>query len=166
MQEKLKHSILLGSIGGDSHSVGLYILKHALILNGYNVLYIGIQNKINDFYEVSNTVDAVLISNMDGHAKYYLSSFPEYKQKNTNKKTKWYLGGNPCLGDSNNSEITFLEMGFDRVFTRFIDIDVVLETIKKDLSCTPKLSHNLPNKIDDKIDHVIVQKISVRKSWS
>jgi methylaspartate mutase epsilon subunit len=131
--EVKQHTVLLGGIGGDSHSVGLNILRQALTHNGFEVLFLGIQNQIDDFYHYAELVDAVLISNMDGHAFQYLSSFGEKYHALRTRKTLWYLGGNLVIGDNLGAEKRFLEMGFHRVFVKFVDIETVLKVLKKDL---------------------------------
>jgi len=139
------HRILLGGIGGDSHSVGLNILRQALTHNSFEVVFLGIQNKIDDFYQYADLVDAVLISNMDGHAFQYLTNFAEKYHAQRNRKTLWYLGGNLVIGDNLGAEKRFLEMGFHRVFVKFVDIGTVLEVLKKDLhnKGSPKTSPHI-----------------------
>lgn len=113
--------------------MGLNILRQALTHNGFEVLFLGIQNKIDDFYQYAEVVDAVLISNMDGHALQYLTDFAEKYHASRNHKTLWYLGGNLVIGDNLGAEKKFLEMGFHRVFVKFVDIETVLQVLKKDL---------------------------------
>lgn len=128
-----QYSILLGGIGGDSHSVGLAILKQALITQGYRVFFLGTQNKLDDFLDLAFLVDVVMISNMDGHAKSYLQEFPEKLGLNRPKDVKWYLGGNLTIGEAFGFEKLFLDMGFNRVFVKFTDVVTVLEYLERDL---------------------------------
>ena len=127
------HTILLGGIGGDSHSVGLTIIRYALQANGYQVLYLGIQNTIRDFFDQAPFVNAVMISCMDGHARQYLRDFPEFKKQYSAVNTKWYLGGNLAISEDGGDERYFINMGFDRAFLKFIDIKAILEILKVDL---------------------------------
>jgi len=127
------HSILLGGLGGDSHSVGLTILRQALTQNGFRVFYLGIQNRLEEFFEFSSIANAILISNMDGHAKQYLREFPRLIEKYKPFESLWYLGGNLTIGDSVGYERQFIEMGFHRVFVKFIDVVSVIDYLKKDL---------------------------------
>jgi len=69
------HTILLGGLGGDSHSVGLTILRQALSTNGYKVCYLGTQNCLQEFFELASLCNVVMISSMDGHSRYYLRGF-------------------------------------------------------------------------------------------
>src|SRR5215213_3157153 len=127
------HTILLGGIGGDSHSVGLSILRQALTLNKYKVRYLGTQNSLANFFQLAPMCDAVMISSMDGHTRYYLRDFPELMKQYQIRKPLWYLGGNLHIGDACGYEGYFREMGFDRVLVKFVDIRTVLETLARDL---------------------------------
>ena len=133
MQQVEGHGILLGGIGGDSHSVGLNILRQGLLLNGFRVMYMGIQNRIEDFFDFSSVANAVLISNMDGHARHYLRGFPELFRHRPNPAALWYIGGNLTIGDAIGHERQFLDMGFHRAFVKFADIETVLQVLKNDL---------------------------------
>src|SRR5215217_4184970 len=125
------HTILLGGIGGDSHSVGLTILRQSLATHGYQVRYLGTQNTLADFFRMAGMANLVMISSMDGHARYYLREFPSYKREFETNGTLWYLGGN--LGSNNGSEREYLEMGFNRVFLNFIELETVLNMLAQDL---------------------------------
>ena len=128
------HTILLGGIGGDSHSVGLTILRHSLSAHGYQVRYLGTQNTVSDFFQMAGMANLVMISSMDGHARYYLREFPSLKGEFKTNGTLWYLGGN--LGSNNGFERDYLEMGFNRVFLNFIELETVLNMLALDLNDT------------------------------
>ena len=128
------HTILLGGIGGDSHSVGLTILRQSLSAHGYKVRYLGTQNTVSDFFRMAGMANLVMISSMDGHARYYLREFPSFKREFKTNGTLWYLGGN--LGSGNGSERDYLEMGFNRVFLNFIDLETVVNMLARDLNGT------------------------------
>lgn len=125
--------ILLGGIGGDSHSVGLTILRQALQANGYRVCYLGTQNRPEDFFRLAAWCDVVMISSMDGHSRYYLRGFPELLKRCDGRRPLWYLGGNLHLRDGVGYERQYLEMGFHRVFVKFVDVSTVLEILERDL---------------------------------
>src|ERR1044071_4456595 len=125
------HTILLGGIGGDSHSVGLTILRQSLSAHGYQVRYLGTQNTVSDFFRIAGMANLVMISSMDGHARYYLRDFPALKREFKTNGTLWYLGGN--LGSNNGSERDYLDMGFNRVFLNFIELETVLNMLERDL---------------------------------
>src|SRR5688572_3671851 len=128
------HTILLGGIGGDSHSVGLTILRQSLSAHGYQVRYLGTQNTVSDFFRMAGMANLVMISSMDGHARYYLREFPSLRRELETNGTLWYLGGN--LGSNGGSERSYLEMGFDRVFLNFIELETVLNMLAQDLNDT------------------------------
>ena len=127
------HTVLLGGIGGDSHSVGLTILRQALSMNGYCVRYLGTQNRLEDFFRLAPLANVVMISCMDGHARYYLRGFPDLVKQYGMNGTRWYVGGNLHLGDTNGHERHFLEMGLHRAFVKFVDVNTVLEVLAKDM---------------------------------
>ena len=113
MKEKLGHTILLGGIGGDAHSVGLSILRQSLLMNDYRVHYMGTQNRLEDFIQVAGLANVVMISSMDGHSRYYLREFPKLLRERSFAQTLWYLGGNLHIGNGSGYEKYFLEMGFN-----------------------------------------------------
>lgn len=133
MQEAHGHSILLGGVGGDAHFVGLTILQQALLMNHYNVHSIGIQNHLEDFFRFAQQYNVVMISNMDGHAQHYLAEFPEFMKKYRLQNTLWYLGGNLHIGEALGYESLFREMGFHRVFIKFVDTQTVIQFLRQDL---------------------------------
>ena len=139
----MKPIVLLGGIGGDSHSVGLSILKNALLENDIEVLYLGIQNDIEEFFKFHEIVNAVLISNMDGHADIYLKTFYDLALKyKKDPDVKWYLGGNISVDKSILAEKKYLDMGFTRVFSTFVDIKQVLIILKSSLSNCKRLPNS------------------------
>lgn len=127
------HTILLGGVGGDAHSIGLTILRQALAARGYRVRYLGTQNRLEDFFQLAPLANAVMISSLDGHTRYYLRDFPELVRKYQPQGALWYLGGNLHIGDACGYEALFREMGFDRVFVNFVDVTTVLHTLEADL---------------------------------
>lgn len=133
------HTILLGGIGGDSHSVGLTILRQSLSAHGYQVRYLGTQNTLSDFFLLAGMANLVMISSMDGHARYYLREFPSFKREFKTNGTLWYLGGN--LGSNNGSERDYVEMGFNRVFLNFIELETVLNMLAQDLNGTEAIAN-------------------------
>jgi methylaspartate mutase epsilon subunit len=133
------HTILLGGIGGDSHSVGLTILRQSLSAQGYQVRYLGTQNKLSDFFQMAGLANLVMISSMDGHARYYLREFPRFRREFETNGTLWYLGGN--LGPNSGSERDYLEMGFNRVFLNFINLETVLTMLTRDLDGTEAIAN-------------------------
>lgn len=63
----------------------------------------------------------------------YLREFAELHHARGNARTPWYLGGNLTIGDGFGYDELFQRMGFRRVFPKFVDLGVVLETLDADL---------------------------------
>lgn len=133
------HTILLGGVGGDSHSVGLTILRQALLGSGYRVHFLGAQNPLEEVVQLAPLFNVVMISSMDGHTRHYLRDFPHLVRRYRAHGPLWYLGGNLTVGDALGFEQYFREMGFDRVFVKFTDLRQVLAILAGDLhTCAPK----------------------------
>lgn len=127
------HRILLGGLGGDSHSVGLHILHRALVGNGYRVEFLGTQNTLEDFTQRADGFDVVMISNMDGHAEHYLKDFRPPVSA-SGRRALWHLGGNLTIGDAEEGyQARFERQGFDRVYVKFVDLATVLDGLARDL---------------------------------
>lgn len=137
MSRRRGHAVVLGGLGGDAHSVGLTVLRRALVSEGYRVAYLGPQARLGEYFCLEPVVNAVLISSHDGHAGFYLRGFPELRRRHPRGMAKWYLGGNLVLGDGLGEESRFLDMGFDRVFVKFVDLSAVLAMLAADLHGTP-----------------------------
>jgi methylaspartate mutase epsilon subunit len=136
MRRRTGHGILLGGIGGDSHSVGLHILHQALTSNGYRVCFLGTQNRVEDLVRRAPEFDVVMISNMDGHAAQYLRDFRRPVPANLAKGRRgplWYLGGNLTIGEGEGFREHFERLGFDRVYPKFVDLTTVLAALEQDL---------------------------------
>lgn len=117
--------LAVGGLGADSHSVGLFVLVRGLIATGFDVLDLGIQNEFERFAAVADDCDAVLLSNMDGHARHYLRRIESLPGG-----CVWYLGGHPTL-DGDVTEL--VRLGFRRVYRGFVDLDVVVAVLREDL---------------------------------
>lgn len=130
------HTVLLGGIGGDAHSVGLTILRQSLLARGYRVHYLGTQNRLEDFFHCAPLANVVMISSMDGHGHYYLRGFADLMKQFKLSGQRWYLGGNLHIGTANGYAREFREMGFDQVFAEFVDIKTVLGILERDLAGT------------------------------
>src|SRR6185295_13010928 len=140
MDLRANHRILLGGIGGDSHSVGLHILHRALEGSGYDVTFLGIQNTIADFVRRAPEFNVVMVSNLDGHAQQYLQGFSVPPPNG--HPTLWYLGGNLTIGEGDGYREYFEGKGFDRVYAKFVDLSEILGALEQDLDgvepCTPE----------------------------
>ena len=129
------YRLLIGSLGDDSHSVGMSLLEIAFREAGFFVENIGILNVLDDFFSRAEHFDAIFISCMNGHSSLYLSDFP-IKLKQFNLKNNiprvWYLGGNLSVQDSSESVIRkYRKMGFDFVSPKPISIEIIMEKLYK-----------------------------------
>jgi methylaspartate mutase epsilon subunit len=127
--------LLIGSVGDDSHSVGMFLLEIAFREAGFFVKNIGIMNGLDDFFSRAENFDAIFISCMNGHADLYLKNFAsELKQfysKNREAKV-WQLGGNLSVQEGYESLIRrYRDMGFDFVAPKPISCDTIIERLLK-----------------------------------
>lgn len=129
--------VLLGGLGDDAHSVGIFLIKMALEEHGYQVTFLGIQNELDAFMEKALNHDIIFISSLNGHAELYLTDF-EHKisqLKETDHSGRiWYLGGNLSVSKSViEVEKQFILKGFTRVFPKPVDLDVIIDMLRADL---------------------------------
>ena len=101
-------------------------------MRGFTLVYIGTQNTIEDFWDYAPSVNAVLVSCMDGHARTYLRDFAALKMRNIEQHQPiWFLGGNPSVEKLVGGERQFLEMGFDHVYLGFVEVDAVMDALER-----------------------------------
>ena len=130
------YRLLIGSVGDDSHSVGMSLLEIAFREAGFFVNNIGIMNAADDFFSRAENFDAIFISCMNGHADLYLKNFPlelkRFNSKNSSPKI-WYLGGNLSVQEATESFVRrYLKMGFDFVSPKPISCDNLKKRLLKD----------------------------------
>lgn len=164
MSRRTGHRILLGGLGGDSHSVGLHILHRALAGNGYRVDFLGTQNTLEDFTRRAAEFDVVMVSNMDGHAPQYLKEFQPPAPPPGRPRPLWYLGGNLTIGEGEGCEDQFSRLGFDRVYVKFVDLATILATLAGDLRGRKPLArdpaaHRMPE------EQFLAEREEVLASW-
>lgn len=125
-------TLVLAGIGADAHTVGLSLLRHTLTAGGYDVVFMGIQNDIDDVRRVARHADAVLVSVMDGHCLHYLRDFePDAGDGDT---PLWYIGGNLAIDDGSGLSDHLRARGFHRVFVKYVDLAVVVDLLHRDMS--------------------------------
>lgn len=129
------YRLLIGSIGDDSHSVGMALLEIMFREVGFFVQNIGILNRLEDFFSCAKDFDAILISCMNGHSKLYIDEFPfhlkKFNQLNDEPKV-WCLGGNLSVQDDIEMIIKkYRRMGFDIVSPKPISGALVMESLLK-----------------------------------
>jgi methylaspartate mutase epsilon subunit len=142
------YSIVIAGIGGDAHSVGLSILRQAISMAGYNTIFLGTQNSISEIAELSNNVDVVLVSCMDGHAHHYLVALPAFR-KRYQSQAIWYLGGNPSVFANGRAKHEFEKLGIDETYLGYVEATDVL------LSLETRLAGRRPaNGVPDKLRQI------------
>ena len=129
--------IVIGVIGHDIHVVSNRIIEIALKEYGYKVCNLGVDNIPENFIDATEEFEAcaVIISSLNGEARYWCKEIGKiFKTKNKSKVLK-YLGGNLVVGTQPTHEIEdeFLKYGFDRVFHRPPNLEVLFDSLKKDL---------------------------------
>lgn len=138
------HSIILGGIGGDGHSVGLHLLRWVLTDRGYGVHFLGVRNTMEDFLRYAFEFNAVMISNMDGHAQHYLSDISHLPVSDDSGMPLWYLGGNLTIGEPEGFKEYFENLGFRRAYVKFVDIETVLKDLENDLIGMERVQPRVP----------------------
>lgn len=125
--------IVLAGVGGDAHSVGLTLLQRALHRHGYDVVFLGIQAPLTEIVAAARGADAVLISNLDGHARYYLADLPALRAELGADRARWYLGGQPVLAADGDAVDELRQLGFDHIETGHVALASVLAMLAADL---------------------------------
>jgi methylmalonyl-CoA mutase C-terminal domain/subunit len=91
--KKLK--ILLAKPGLDGHDVGVKVLAHALIDNGFEVIYTGLRKTIDEIVQKAqdNNVDLIGLSILSGTHLVLCKQMNE-AMKTANLSIPWIVGGN------------------------------------------------------------------------
>jgi methylaspartate mutase S subunit len=135
MGEKI--TIVTGTVGQDSHVIGIKILSRFLKDEGFNVVELGGLTSPEEFIKAAQetAADAILISSLYGMAEFDLMGFKDKCVEAGLGNVLLYLGGNLAVGRHNfkDDEQKFKTMGFDRVYPPEVDLAVVLSDLKNDL---------------------------------
>jgi len=127
------YRLLIGSVGDDSHSIGMILLETMFKEAGFFTWNLGILNRLEDFFNRAHDFDAVLISCMNGHSDLYLEEFPIHLKKfnELNGKSRiWCLGGNLSVKENSETVIRkYRKMGFDIVSPKPIKSEQILELL-------------------------------------
>ena len=130
------YRLLIGSVGDDSHSIGMAFLTIAFRESGFYVKNLGILNTLDDFFTQAEHFDAVFISCVNGHVEMYLQDFPRKLSmfNHTHSEAKvWYLGGNLSVKEKSDDIIRkYLRVGFDFVAPKPVSWQVIMENLLKD----------------------------------
>lgn len=144
---KNAHTIVMGVIGEDCHSVGNKVLHFAFQEKGFTVHNLGVQCSQEEFIEAAKEVnaDAIIVSSLYGHAELDCRGFATNCTKSGLAQVLLYIGGNLAIGKNEWAvvEKKFLKMGFHRAFHPSADLDQALEWIRADISLQ-KGTHSIP----------------------
>src|SRR5262249_38948677 len=103
---------------------------------GFVVHYLGTQNGVGQLCSAARRADAVLVSNMDGHARVYLRDLASMQAETGVRHKPWYLGGNPAVRVAGEALDDLAALGFDRVFPGYVEPATVIRLLRSDLNLT------------------------------
>ncbi len=136
-------TIITGTVGEDSHSIGSRLLSRVLRDNGYNVVELGGLTPVEEFIDAARETDAsaILMSSLYGMAEIDLAGFKEKCVEAGLANVLLYLGGYLMVGrhDWAEAERLFKAFGFDRVYPPEVDLDLALVDLKNDLKAKGRL---------------------------
>jgi methylaspartate mutase S subunit len=136
-------TIITGTVGEDSHSIGSRLLSRVLRDNGYNVVELGGLTPVEEFIDAARETDAsaILMSSLYGMAEIDLTGFKEKCVEAGLDNVLLYLGGYLMVGrhDWAEAEQRFKALGFDRVYPPEVDLDLALGDLRKDLKAKGRL---------------------------
>jgi methylaspartate mutase S subunit len=141
MEKELK--VVTGTVGEDSHVIGIKLLSRFLIEEGFKVIELGGLTPADEFIKAAQetAADAILISSLYGMAEFDLMDFKNKCDEAGLKDVILYLGGNLAVGrhDFKDDERKFKAMGFDRVYPPEVDLAVVVDDLRSDLKDKGKI---------------------------
>jgi methylaspartate mutase S subunit len=130
-------NIVTGTVGHDSHVIGIKILSRVLREEGFKVTELNALTAAEEFIKAAQetAADAIMISSLYGMAELDLAGFKEKCIEAGLGDVILYLGGNLAVGKHNfeDDERKFREMGFDRVYPPHINLKIVIEDLRNDL---------------------------------
>jgi methylaspartate mutase S subunit len=138
-----KATLVTGTVGQDSHVIGIKILSRYLRDNGFNVVELGGLTPTEEFIKAAQetAADAILISSLYGMAELDLVGFKDKCVEAGLGNVILYLGGNLAVGRHNfaDDEKKFKAMGFDRVYPNEVEMATVVNDLKADLKAKAKV---------------------------
>lgn len=133
-----ERTIVTGVIGSDTHIVGNRILTMALEAAGYKVVALGALTPAVDFVRaaVETRADAILVSSLYGQGELDCRGFRDLCTEAGLEGVLLYVGGNLVVGKRSweETEQTYLAMGFDRAAPPGTRAEAVLEWLGRDLA--------------------------------
>ena len=136
-------TVITGTVGQDSHSIGSRLLSKVLRDKGFNVVELGGLTPAEEFIDAAKETDAdaILMSSLYGMAEIDLAGFKDACVEAGLQDVLLYLGGYLMVGrhDWSDAESRFKALGFDRVYPPEVDLDVAIEDLRADLKARRKL---------------------------
>jgi methylaspartate mutase S subunit len=136
-------TVITGTVGQDSHSIGSRLLSRVLKDNGFKVVELGGLTSPEEFIHAAKETDAsaILMSSLYGMAEIDLAGFKDACVETGLQDVLLYLGGYLMVGrhDWSEAENRFRTLGFDRVYPPEIDLDQVMDDLIADLSAKGKV---------------------------
>ena len=130
-------TVITGTVGQDSHTIGVSLLSRFLRENGFNVVELRGLTPPEDFINAAKETDAaaILVSSLYGMGEMDLAGFKDKCTEAGLGNVLLYVGGYLKIGrhDWKESEDRFQKLGFDRVYPPGVDLDVVLKDLRSDL---------------------------------
>ena len=130
-------TVITGTVGEDSHSIGTRLLSRVLKENGFKVVELGGLTSPEEFIHAAKETDAdaILMSSLYGMAELDLAGFKEACIEAGLQDVLLYLGGYLMVGrhDWSEAESRLKALGFDRVYPPEIDLDKAIEDLRSDL---------------------------------
>jgi methylaspartate mutase sigma subunit len=132
-----KPIIVLGVIGNDIHVVANRLLEMSLKSENIIVVNLGTNSMPLDFADTALecSADAVLIGSLNGEAIHWCTNLRDLFKERGIGDILIYLGGNLTTGDMpwDNIKRKFHGIGINRIYHGAIDIDIMIENLKKDV---------------------------------
>ena len=131
-------TVVTGVIGSDTHIVGNRILAMALEKAGYKVVALGALTPAADFIKaaVETRADVILVSSLYGQGELDCRGFRDLCVEAGLEDILLYVGGNLVVGKRSwdETEKTFLAMGFDRAAPPGLRTETVIEWLARDFA--------------------------------
>ncbi|MEK7245045.1 MAG: methylaspartate mutase subunit S [Pseudomonadota bacterium] len=131
-------TLVTGVIGADTHIVGNRILSLALEKAGFKVISLGALTPAEDFIKaaVETAADAILVSSLYGQGELDCRGFRDLCIEAGLDGILLYVGGNLVVGKRGweETERTFLAMGFDRAFPPGTRTPEVISLLNEDFA--------------------------------
>jgi len=134
----INRTLVTGVIGSDTHIVGNRILALALEKAGFRVVSLGALTPAADFIKaaIETAADAILVSSLYGQGELDCRGFRDQCIETGLEEILLYVGGNLVVGKRSweETEKTYLAMGFDRAFPPGTRTEQVIQSLNKDFA--------------------------------